>query len=154
VYISVINEVIPEISSQYVCPRIVCLDFHHEFYKKVKKVKKVKQSHYTPWRLLRERRYSPYSFLISALDEGEWSASRLGRALHSGKGPPVVNRQEAGWASEPVWTQRLQEISFASAVDRTPFARSSSPWSGTILLELPRLYFYVLCEGTRVGRNM
>jgi hypothetical protein len=41
VYISVINEVIPEISSQYVCPRIVCLDFHHEFYKKVKKSKAV-----------------------------------------------------------------------------------------------------------------
>jgi hypothetical protein len=28
--------------------------------------------------------------------------------------------QEAGWAPEPVWTQRLDEKSFASAGDRTP----------------------------------
>jgi hypothetical protein len=37
---------------------------------------KVKQSRYTPWRCLRERRYSSYSFSTSALDGGEWSASR------------------------------------------------------------------------------
>jgi hypothetical protein len=36
-----------------------------------------------------ERRYSSYSFLTSALDEGEWSASRPGRALPPGKGLPV-----------------------------------------------------------------
>jgi hypothetical protein len=29
-----------------------------------------------------------------------------------GKGPPVPIGQEAGWAPEPVWTQRLQEKSF------------------------------------------
>jgi hypothetical protein len=34
-------------------------------------------------------RYSSYSFLTSALDRGEWSASRPGRALPPGKGPPV-----------------------------------------------------------------
>jgi hypothetical protein len=34
-----------------------------------------------------------------------------------GKGPPVPIGQEAGWAPEPVWTQRLQEKSFASAGD-------------------------------------
>jgi hypothetical protein len=38
---------------------------------------------------LGERRYSSYSFLISALDGGEWSASRPGRALPPGKEPPV-----------------------------------------------------------------
>jgi hypothetical protein len=38
---------------------------------------------------------------------GEWSTSRPGRALHPGKGPPVPIVQEAGWAPEPVWTQRL-----------------------------------------------
>jgi hypothetical protein len=43
------------------------------------------------------------------------------------KGPPVPTVQEAGWAPEPVWTQRLEEKSFASAGDRTPIARSSSP---------------------------
>jgi len=51
-----------------------------------------------------ERRYSSYSFSTSALDRGEWSASHPGRAL-----PPVPIVQEAGWAPEPVWTQRLEE---------------------------------------------
>jgi hypothetical protein len=32
-----------------------------------------------------ERRYSSYSFLTSALDGCEWSASRPGRALPAGK---------------------------------------------------------------------
>jgi hypothetical protein len=36
-----------------------------------------------------ERRYSSYSYLTSALDVGEWLASRPGRALPPGKGPPV-----------------------------------------------------------------
>jgi hypothetical protein len=49
-----------------------------------------------------ERRYSSYSFTTSALDGGEWSASRPGRALPPGKGPPVPFVQEAGWAPEPV----------------------------------------------------
>jgi hypothetical protein len=73
------------------------------------------------------RRYSFYSFTTSALDGGEWSASRPGHALPPGKGPPVLIGQEAGWASEPVWTQRIEEKSFAPAGDRTPIARSSSP---------------------------
>jgi hypothetical protein len=55
------------------------------------------------------RRYRSYTFLTSALDRGEWSASRPGRALAPGKGPPVPIAQEAGWAPEPVWTQRLDE---------------------------------------------
>jgi hypothetical protein len=74
-----------------------------------------------------ERRYSSYSFTTSALDEGEWSASRPGRAFPPGKGPPLPIVQEAGWASELVWTQRLEEKSFAPDGDRTPIARSSSP---------------------------
>jgi hypothetical protein len=57
---------------------------------------------------LGERRYSSYSFTTSALYGGEWSASRLGRA--PGKGPPVPIGQEAGWAPEPVWTQRLEDL--------------------------------------------
>jgi hypothetical protein len=36
-----------------------------------------------------ERKYSSYSFLTSALQRGEWSVSRLGRALAPGKVPPV-----------------------------------------------------------------
>jgi hypothetical protein len=86
-----------------------------------------KQSRYTPWWRLGERRYSSYSFLTSALDGSELSASRPGRALPRGKDPPVPIVQEAGWASEPVWTQRLEEKSFASAGDRTAIARSPSP---------------------------
>jgi hypothetical protein len=55
---------------------------------------------------------SSYSFTTSALDGDEWSASRPGRALPPGKGPSVLIVQEAGWAPEPVWTQRLEEKSF------------------------------------------
>jgi hypothetical protein len=74
-----------------------------------------------------ERRYSSYSFTTSALDGDEWSASLPGRALPPEKGPPVPIVQEAGWTPEPVWTQRLEEKSFAAAGDRTSIARSSSP---------------------------
>jgi hypothetical protein len=81
-----------------------------------------------------ERRCSSYSFLTSALEGGEWSASRPGRALPPGKGPPVPTEQEAGWAPETVWTQRLEEKSSASVGDRTPVVQSV-----VILTELPRL---------------
>jgi hypothetical protein len=56
------------------------------------------------------------------IEGGEWSPSRPTRALPSGKEPPVPLGQEAGWAPEPVWTQRLEEKS--SIGDRP---RSSSP---------------------------
>jgi hypothetical protein len=42
---------------------------------------------------------------------GEWSVSRPGRALPPGKGFQVLILQEAGWAPEPFWTQRLEEAS-------------------------------------------
>jgi hypothetical protein len=71
--------------------------------------------------------YSSYSFSTSALDGGEWSASRPGRALLPGKGPPVPIVQEAGWAPEPVWTQRIEEKSLASAGDRASTVLSSNP---------------------------
>jgi hypothetical protein len=73
---------------------------------------------------LGDRRYSSYCFLTSALGGGEWSASRPGRALTPGKEPPVPIVQEAGWAPEPVWTQRLEENSSASVGDRTPAVQS------------------------------
>jgi hypothetical protein len=44
-----------------------------------------------------DRRYSSYSFLTSALEGGEWSASRPGRALPPDKEPPVPIVQEAGY---------------------------------------------------------
>jgi hypothetical protein len=39
------------------------------------------------------------------------------------KDPPVPIEQEAGWASEPVWTQGLEEKSSALAGDRTPIVQ-------------------------------
>jgi hypothetical protein len=59
-----------------------------------------------------DRRYSSYSLSTSVPDEAEWSASLTGSALPLGKEPPVPILQEAGWASEPVWTQRLEEKYF------------------------------------------
>jgi hypothetical protein len=71
---------------------------------------------------LGERRYSSYSFSTSVLDGGEWSASRPDRALAPEKGHLVPILQEAGWAPEPVWTQRLEIKSFrlcrGSNIDR------------------------------------
>jgi hypothetical protein len=40
-------------------------------------------------------------------------------ALYPRKGPPVLIGQEDGWAPELVWTQRLEEKSFATAKDQT-----------------------------------
>jgi hypothetical protein len=80
-----------------------------------------------------ERRYISYSYLTSALDGGEGSASRPGRALPLRKGPPVPIGQEAGWASEPVWTQGLEEKSSAPVEDRTsivqPVVRHCTAWA-------------------------
>jgi hypothetical protein len=45
-------------------------------------------------------------------------------ALYPGKEPPVPIIQEAGWASEPVRTQRLEEKSTAPAGDRSPVVQS------------------------------
>jgi hypothetical protein len=71
-----------------------------------------------------ESRYSSYLFSTSAL-EGVWSGSRPGCALSPRKGPPVLIVQEAGWAPEPVCTQRLEEKSFllcrGSNLDRPVF---------------------------------
>jgi len=88
--------------------------------------------HYTPRRRLGERRYSSYSLTTSALDRGEWSASCSGHTLPPGKGPPVPIGQEAGWAPEPVWTQRLEENSIASAGDRTPVGTVLTAFSGVV----------------------
>jgi hypothetical protein len=88
---------------------------------------KLKLSRFMPWRHMGgggERRYSSYSYLTSALDGGEWSASRPGRALPPGKWSAVPIVQVAGWAPEPVWTQGLEEKSSASVGDRTLVVQS------------------------------
>jgi hypothetical protein len=61
---------------------------------------------------LQERRYSSYSFTTSALDRASGQRHAPGRALAPRKGPLVSIVQEAGWAPEQVWTQRLEEKSF------------------------------------------
>jgi hypothetical protein len=71
-------------------------------------LKKLKLSHYTPQAFWGEKRYNSYSFSTSALD-GEWLASRPGRTFAPGEGSTVPIVQEAGWAPEPVWTQRLEK---------------------------------------------
>jgi uncharacterized membrane protein len=90
---------------------------------------------------------SCYSFSTSVLDGGEWSASRPGRALPSGKGPPVPIVQEAGWAPEPFWTQRLEEKSFrlcrGSNLDRPviqPVARHYTDWATRLTLQKKTKY--------------
>jgi hypothetical protein len=67
---------------------------------------------------------SSYSYLTLALDGGEWSASRPGSTLPPGKEPLVPIGQEAGWAPESVWMQKLEEKSFAPAGDWTPVVQS------------------------------
>jgi hypothetical protein len=97
-----------------------------------------------------EIRHSSYSFSTSALDGGEWWASRPGRALALRKGPPVPIVQEAGWASEPVWTQKLQEKLFClcrgSNLDR-PVVQSvaNTHWATPAhILVTTNIYFGVL----------
>jgi hypothetical protein len=68
-----------------------------------------------PMEVQGERRHSSYSFTTSALDGGEWSVSHPGRALQK-----VSIGQEAGWASEPVWTQRLDENPLCLRLESNP----------------------------------
>jgi hypothetical protein len=55
-----------------------------------------KQSRYTPWRRLGGEEYSPYSFSTTALDVGEWSVSRPGRAFTPGERTPGTHCT-GGW---------------------------------------------------------
>jgi hypothetical protein len=68
--------------------------------------------------------HSSYSFMTLALDGGEWSVSHSSHALPPGKRPLVPIGQEAGWAPEQVWTQKLEEKSLAPAGDLTSIAQS------------------------------
>jgi hypothetical protein len=79
------------------------------------------------WRCRGERAYSSYLFTTSTLDGVSGQRHVPAALLPPGKGPTVPIVQEAGWAPEPVWTQRAKKKSFASAGDRTPIARSSIP---------------------------
>jgi hypothetical protein len=79
-----------------------------------------------------ERRYSSYSFTTSALDRGEWSASRLSFPLPPRKGPLVHIGQEAGWAPELVWTQRIEEKNSLPLLGIEPRSPGHSAHSQTL----------------------
>jgi hypothetical protein len=73
-----------------------------------------------------ERSYSSYSFLTSAPEGGEWSASRPDRALPPGKEPPVPTVQEAGFrgksASKAVCTCLLLNQDIIQRSYKTQYA--------------------------------
>jgi hypothetical protein len=74
-------------------------------------------------------------------------------SLYPRERTPGTIVQEAGWASEPVWTQRLEEKSFAPAGDRTPIApsvvRHCTDWAAPVLMQL--YTFWKFCEFSVVG---
>jgi hypothetical protein len=82
------------------------------------------ESHNTTMEAKGKRKYSSYSFTTSALGGVSGQCHLPACSLPPGKEPPVHIGQEAGWASQLVWTQRLEETSFASAGDRTPIVQS------------------------------
>jgi hypothetical protein len=103
-----------------------------------------------PLHAMGERKYSSYSFLISAIDGGDWSASVPGRTSAPGKGPTVPFVQEAGW-SEPVWTQRLEEKSFwicrGSNLNRPvqSVARHYTDWATPAPCQQPTFTYFQGC---------
>jgi hypothetical protein len=55
---------------------------------------------------------------------GVFGQRHASAALYSRERTPVPIGYQAGWASELVWTQRLQKKYFASAGNRTPSVKS------------------------------
>jgi hypothetical protein len=74
-------------------------------------IMKAKQSHNTSMEAQGKRIYSSYSFTSSAPD-GLSGQRHSPAALYLRERTLVPIVQEAGWAPEPVWTQRLEEKSF------------------------------------------
>ena len=96
-----------------------------------------------------EQKYSCTVSLTSALDGGGWSTPRPGRFNPGKDAVPIV--QEAGWASEPVWTgeENLAPTGIRSS-DRP--ARSMSlyrlRYPGSILKKKKEQYL-ICVAGTR-----
>jgi hypothetical protein len=72
---------------------------------------------------LRREEYSSCSFLTSAVD-GVSGQRHSPAAFYLRERTPVPTGMEAGWASEFVWTQRLEENPFVSAGYRTTVVQS------------------------------
>jgi hypothetical protein len=75
---------------------------------------------------LRGEDYSSYSFMTSALDWGEWSASRPGRALSPGERTPSTHRT-GGSVGPRACLDTEARGKILPAEDRTSIVRSSSP---------------------------
>jgi hypothetical protein len=74
-----------------------------------------------------DRRYSSYSFSTSALDIGEWSASRPGRALAPGKGLRYPLYRRLGGPQSRSGHRGYRKNPFASAGNRTSIDGPFSP---------------------------
>jgi hypothetical protein len=98
---------------------------------------KLKQSHNTHIEVQGERRYNSYWFSTSALEGGEWSASRPGHVLAPEKDPRCPLYRRLGGPQNRSGHRNYRKNPFASAGDRTSIARSSNPQSDIILTELP-----------------
>jgi hypothetical protein len=77
-----------------------------------------------------------------------WVVSIMPRPRFTpGERTPGTIVQEAGWAPEPVWTQRLEEKSSASVGDRTPVVQSVvkhyTDWATQLLSSSYRLLKYI-----------
>jgi hypothetical protein len=103
---------------------LICIYPH--FFQRVNLLQRLQLSHYMPWRRLGGEEVQLLLILDLSARWDEWSAS----GLPSG--------QQARWAPEPVWTQRLEEKIFC-------FCRRSNPDClavqsiDIILTELPQL---------------
>jgi hypothetical protein len=58
--------------------------------------------------------------VCSALGGGGWSASRSGRALPPGKGPPVSLVQEVGWATQSVGLDSIPRFVLRVCLKHSP----------------------------------
>ena len=77
------------------------------------------------------------AFVISALPDNEWSASRL-QSFIPGKKSPVPTGQEIGWAPEQ--SRRFRDWkSLTPTANRTMIHWLSSPYIATVLAEASRL---------------
>jgi hypothetical protein len=104
------------------------------------KVKKVKLSLCTtPWRRIREWRYSSTHSLTSALDGGEWSASCPGSFTPRERAPGT--HWIGGWVGPRavLCKRRWREKFTAPAGNRKLEPRSSSPYPSAIPTELSRI---------------
>jgi hypothetical protein len=68
--------------------------------------------------------------------------------LPQGKGPPVPIVQEAGWAPEPVWTQRIEEnpLPLPGIEPRSPGSPARSQTLYCLMFTKARILTYARTE--------